>query len=69
MAELERNRRLWMSGSGNQVRVVILVKYYEPNVHGLVKAKMVIWRASPGVAASSETIVSCLFDSQLWQVF
>jgi len=45
---LHRDARTWLVGSVGEVRVVIQVKFFEPNQWGEIKASLWISRALPG---------------------
>lgn len=63
MAALQEDRAFWQLGSGGEVRVVLLIKYYRPNANQVVKARLQIWRASPGVPTRHDDVVCHISES------
>ncbi|PUU76949.1 hypothetical protein B9Z19DRAFT_1087221 [Tuber borchii] len=53
-AQLQADARLWQEGSAGAVRVVLQVKYYEPDHHNNVALDLFISRTAPGGGPASQ---------------
>lgn len=47
IARREEDARLWQEGSGNAVRVVLQVKFHEPDNHNRIRLVLSVTRAHP----------------------